>query len=262
LAHSCAEVGGRASNRPPDPTQPTVGGQNASHHHDSSLRTGESGDSSKSATPSASTLRHIESGFNRRDTKKIEEKFIEISSVDGKGERTISNNKRSEITQALKELGSFIEPAPGEDETSAAANLLCQIDKNNDGEIDLEEFIAAVQTPWPLESWARSLPLPELLVDCLPPRTRDPPLRQMDHLSDEEIKEVVEGFGLGLTRLLKIHNHELQSRNSFAATNKGINAPLKFQMNVPEGNQGDVQDFHNGLDARIGDEFHVQPYSI
>ena len=187
----------------------------------------------------------IDSGFIRRDVKNIEEVFNNISIANGNNERTISRTKKSEIMKAMQQLGAI----------ESAADSLFRIDKNQNMEIDFEEFIAAVQTPWPLEPWARSLPLSELLVDCLPPRMRNPSLRQIDHFSDEEIKEVLVGFGLGLERLLKMHNKELESRKCSAGTEGDLYTPgSKFNFDVPEDSQGNIEDFHKGLVTRIGED--------
>ena len=67
---------------------------------------------------------------------------------------------------------------------------------------------------------------------------------------------MVTGFSFGLERLLKMHNAELESRKRFAGADKDkYTAGSKFQVDVPENSQGNFEDFHKGLAARIGDIF-------
>jgi hypothetical protein len=77
------------------------------------------------------------------------------------------------------------------------------VDQDLDVVVDLQEFARAALKPWPLETWVRSLPLHQILVDCLP-RIKGPEYsRAVGNLSENEIKEVVDLFSIGLHRVLR-----------------------------------------------------------
>jgi hypothetical protein len=92
---------------------------------------------------------------------------------------------------------------------------LDHLDKNQDGEIDFDEFIDAANNPWPMECWARSLPLSELLTDCIPSRfkNQEQTLQSIGSFTDDEITD------------------------------------RRCLTDIETGN---IQDFHQGLVARIG----------
>jgi len=200
----------------------------------------------------AAFKKQIENCFKRLDSEAIKEVYKKYSSKNSKGNFTIPKSKKSEIRTALEELGAFLESSQDED------SQLNHLDKNQDGEIDFEEFAFAVQRPWPLEPWACSLPLAKLLVDCLPQRTRNTSqhLRKLDILTEAEIQEIAEGFAFGLKKILKQHNEDLStSKYSETATDNQSSAlALKFQANGPESSLGDLSDFHKGLPARFGEQ--------
>jgi hypothetical protein len=136
---------------------------------------------------------------------------------------------------------------------------LGHLDKNGDGEIDFDEFIDAANTPWPMECWARSLPLSELLIDCIPSRFRnqEQTFQSIGSLTDDEIAEVVAGFDMGLERLLRQHNEQMNWRPAQATQGRKhsestSNSSSKFYIDVPEDKQGNIEDFDTGLTGRIG----------
>lgn len=129
------------------------------------------------------------------------------------------------------------------------------LDRNGDGTLDLDEFTRAVQTPFPVEEWARALPLPQLLVDSLPRREGCDRLRAVGHLTDGEITAVVAGFAHGLRRILKEHVSQLQE--SFGKMDKAAEQPehpsaCKFRVDIPKLRCGRIDDYHKGVLARIG----------
>jgi hypothetical protein len=124
-------------------------------------------------------------------------------------------------------------------------------------------------------SWARSLPLADVLLDALPrPSIDDPrhPLRAISELSSSDLSVVVRGFAEGLERTLKesvevLHQAFLAYDANVARASKGrVCAARKFE-HPPEMKCGDIEDFHKTLDGRIGvnsppSDFRVRAFSF
>jgi hypothetical protein len=200
----------------------------------------------------------IENGFRRRDINHVKSIFAALSSENRKKQKVIPSSKWPEARKALIGLGACCNGAfPGLPDPQS--EQLGHLDKNGDGEIDFDEFIDAANTPWPMECWARSLPLSELLIDCIPSRFRnqEQTFQSIGSLTDDEIAEVVAGFDMGLERLLRQHNEQMNWRPAQATQGRKhsestSNSSSKFYIDVPEDKQGNIEDFDTGLTGRIG----------
>jgi hypothetical protein len=201
------------------------------------------------------TLRkQLESGFDRRNPEFVARVFKKFCAIDSSN--SISYIENENLLPALLEMDAFIEDGEG---CTTTSTLLRSLDRNLDGVVDLHEFTKAAQKPWPLETWVRSLPLHQILVDCLP-RTNHPQyLRFAGNLSENEIKEAVDLFGIGLLRILTesvskvkemfIAKDAMHSSIGNLATR---DPTAKFQMDVPPPSWGKIKHFHEGLASRIG----------
>jgi hypothetical protein len=191
----------------------------------------------------------MENGFKRRDREYIKMVFNKYS---------VPNKKsidKDRIFDALSELDSFIDPKTSSDQ------IIYNLDKNSDGDIDLNEFTRAVQSPRPLENLVRSLPLHQLLVDCLPRRDDAACLRGVSMLSKHDIDDAVQVFGSGLTRIL--HDFAQQAQRIVSVMDQKASnhngREVKFQMDVPPWSWGSIKDFHRGLASRIGARADPEP---
>jgi hypothetical protein len=160
------------------------------------------------------------------------------------------------LLQAMKELDTDKNVTP--EDVRRRDLLLRTFDRNQDGLLNMAEFVQAIQAPCPLEEWARSLPLAQLLVDALPRRASHDSLRAAGQLTHEEIDAVADGFAHGLRHLLKEQVGQLYesfASMDFSAASRpagGSLASSKFQFDVPKLRCGSIADFHGGLASRIG----------
>ncbi len=106
----------------------------------------------------------------------------------------------------------------------------------------------------------RSLPLAEVLFDALPrPRPGDTrhPLRVIAELSPAELALTARGAAVGLERLLRECAGELQrgfrAFDAKLAASKKLRACAARKFEAPtEMKCGTIDDFHAGLEGRIG----------
>ena len=188
----------------------------------------------------------VEAGFRRRDPEHIRKVFD--AHAEG---RPFLDTKN--LLFALKEFDSAANVTA--EDVNNAEFLFKSLDRNHDGIIDYDEFVRAVQTPFPVEEWARRLPLAQLLVDALPRREGCDRLRAVGRLSAEEIAAVTAGFAHGLRRILE--EHVAQLKRSFASLDEAAEKEdnpqaCKFRADVPKLRCGRIDDYHKGVLARIG----------
>jgi hypothetical protein len=133
-------------------------------------------------------------------------------------------------------------------------------------QIDFEEFRRILQSRSVLDQWAKSVPLWQLLSDSIPRKTRTfdflrsskpDRLKMISNLAAEDIEEISEAFLVGFKVLVTQHCRTLQeSLRSMKAKSSKVSASKKpsekfgFVMEC-----GSIQDFHNGLSARLGTFF-------
>ena len=194
----------------------------------------------------------IEAGLQRRDLTYIERLFKMHGALDRA--TSVLFIDQDGLLQAMKELDTHKQVT---DEDVRRRDLLLRtFDRNKDGRLDMNEFTRAMQAPSPLEEWARSLPLAQLLVDALPRRAGHDSLRTAGQLTQEEIDAVADGFAYGLRRLLTERVEQLcesfASMDSSPVPEGGAAASSKYQFDVPKLRCGSIADFHVGLASRIG----------
>ena len=176
------------------------------------------------------------------DNKSIEKVFLQFS--DEKTKRIVEGN----YLPALQALGM---PAQWQ-------QLFAEVDIDQDGGLDLDEFVRAVRHPSELETWCATLPLAKLLACCLDSEgggdeSPDPVRSRVSTLSPEDIDKVAGEFHRGLKRLLEERARELErcyaelDRKAAEAAD-GSNSKFTFEFSA-----GSPKDFHAGLNDRVGE---------
>ena len=134
--------------------------------------------------------------------------------------------------------------------------LLTSNDINNDGGLDFDEFSMLVSAPSPSLEWIRSLPLAELVLDGLPKKdgcTSQDQLRHLCNTSPEELEVAIQAIMEGLHKILQENIVALKKSYDLLESKQAANdsASIKFQIRAMS--VGNVEDFNNGIKARIGE---------
>ena len=190
----------------------------------------------------------IDRGIQRRDQQETAKVFDKYAETVGSIRHIPVRNLRS----ALQELDILL---PGKDQ-DIEQEIIEKLDANKNGKIERNEFIDAVLASCaPLEEWAKSWQLAQLLADSIP-RLDDENGQSKDHLSilaslsDEHLGLVVSGFAYGLEKILKAECKKL--REVLGKLQDTIENSKAEKFEVREMRCGKIEHFHEGLAARIG----------
>jgi hypothetical protein len=127
-------------------------------------------------------------------------------------------------------------------------------DLNKDGGLDLQEFSSLVAMPSPVEEWARSLPLAQIVADAMPRNDclSNEQLRSLSKISQDQLDKscdaIIEGVRRSLQEQLAVLKRAYEKMDNQAAAVRVSND--KFQ--IVSMSVGNINDFHKGLAARIG----------
>ena len=194
------------------------------------------------------TMNQVDRFFSVMDTQHLKVHFQKFAD-----EATL-RMPCSQFLPALQEMG--VESAP-----ERAADLFKEADIDEDGGLDLDEFIRVIRRTTELEQWCSTLPLSKLLSFCLEtPFKRantcaeiSDPIRTLLALSSNDFAAVAEEFCVGLKRLLVERARELEScyevldRKAAEGSNGSSAKFQSFTMSA-----GSAMDFHRGLTDRVG----------
>jgi hypothetical protein len=164
-------------------------------------------------------------------------------------EQSIPNIPVSKLRDALHALDIMV-PA-GVDE----GDFLKKLDKDQNGKLELNEFQEAILASCtPLEEWAKSWPLAQLLADSIPRIDDenghcDDNLTILGRLNEQQLKLSVRGFAYGLEKMLLKERDKLLCALSKLEGKENKQAE-KFE--VHEMKCGNIEKFYDGLAARIG----------
>jgi hypothetical protein len=139
---------------------------------------------------------------------------------------------------------------------SEAEELHKTQDLNSNGCIDWSEFLSIVSMRvGRVAQWASTLPLAELLADCMPIKNEADPVRAVSKLSKTDVQNIVACYSEGLARLLneKIDQLERAYESMERAMENASQVPAPTKFTLPRMECGNIDDFHNGLSGRIGD---------
>mmetsp|Transcript_64520 Transcript_64520/g.172798 ORF Transcript_64520/g.172798 Transcript_64520/m.172798 type:complete len:740 (+) Transcript_64520:143-2362(+) len=176
-------------------------------------------------------------GADQRDPDKIYDFFDTVYSC--------SNPDDTWIPQFCDRFG--VHPAEARD-------WIQQLDCRDDGALDRAGFarIAAFQSS--TARWASTLPLAEILGDALGALVPDPPdyLEQLASLDHGVVHLALDCFASALRRLVATRLDLVRQGLESARRWRDNAAGRKFEVRVNEMSAGGVDDFHGGLDARVG----------
>jgi hypothetical protein len=200
----------------------------------------------------------IEAGLDERQrgpghkSALIDKVFLQDAVPSGPNERQMPSDR---LLPALKRLGVSI------DEGEACEFLRTKGGAR--GFVDSDEFRRAAAKKWGVDAWAQSLPLAPMLVDALPQSTGCNRLRALCSLTEEEVRAIADGYRDGLQRLLM--QHLAQLRAAYEALDKLVKMPRngasqKFELSAMS--CGSIEDFHAGLQKRIGEAARPGVWSV
>jgi hypothetical protein len=197
----------------------------------------------------------IEAGLDDRErghghrSNLIEKVFFQASVSDGHGGKRLPSDR---FLTALERVGISIDEGEAREFLRTKGGA-CD-------SVDLDDFRRAAAKQWDVDVWAQSLPLAPMLADALPRCTGCKRLRALCSLTEEEIRAIADGYRDGLQRVLTQHVGYLrvafEALDRLGATPRNHAAP-KFEL--PAMSCGNIQDFHAGLQKRIGEAVRPGP---
>ena len=194
----------------------------------------------------ANLIEQVNQGFRRRSAEGVRAAYEQH-----KDPRThlIMPNM---LGPALKTLGWDVH---------AMSELLEFADLNKDGGLDFQEFSLLLAKSTPIEEWAGTLPLAQIVADALPRndcRNKEQ-LRYLSRISRDQLEESCVAITEGVRRAL--HEQLAALKEAFERLDgqeaAASNASKKFQ--ICKMSVGDISNFHQGLAARIGDYYLDHP---
>ena len=153
------------------------------------------------------------------------------------------------MTAALRELGVQLT----EDE---AAAVFESADADENGGLDLQEFVKAINRPSKVQQWVETLPLSSLLAHCLSFKGGDSsdPLREVSRLSAQEIRASIQAYCESAEKIVVDGVSKLKKcQDAMDARTASIAGNTKFQ--TPKMSAGSVEEFYQGLAGRVGECF-------
>jgi hypothetical protein len=178
------------------------------------------------------TLRaQMDAGFNRRSEPFVRRIFEQHKDSGSPG--ILIHN----LVSALADLGIYIDGSESE-------KIFKAHDLNENGCIDLSEFAAIAETARGVECWASTLPLAQLLADCLPMKNMADPVRAVSRLCETDIQVIATCFGEGVRRMLREEVEKLRCAYARLQHNVEGESSAKFTLSeMPEMECGSIKDF-------------------
>lgn len=198
--------------------------------------------------------KRVQAGLARRAElqKSIEAAFVKLHpSKTAEGDRFL---RREELCPMLNELGLEV----SEDE---AGDMFEEFDSNNSDTLDLDELMLLLRKPTRLYEWVKTLPLVELVVDAISAIPREQhseqkksidPLFMVSEMSCEDRRGVCFAVRHGLMSILEDSCKALKT--AFDHTRRP-DKYSKFIGSIEVMSAGDINAFHSGIEARIGEDF-------
>ena len=183
----------------------------------------------------------INAGKHRRDVLHLRQIFTRSAVM--KGEVQVLTKERFPVV--MEELGVPMDDGSTED-------IFRSLDTNTDGVLDFDEFKHAVNTPSTIEQLISSLSISQLVADAIPKEKGKDEMRIFSRMSTEQMKEMCRVLMPFLENTLVEAAADL--KKAFEKIDHAITAAQaasKYQV-PPEMSAGKVDDFFDGLSARVG----------
>ena len=146
--------------------------------------------------------------------------------------------------------------------TTVQSDVLENMDLNQDGYFDFEEFKTAAREPTAMEQWTAALPLNNLVAAALSPLIGlhpewmgSDPLRALSLCSDDHVRSACDVIVEGILKVLSRRVHEL--KNSYKTMD---DKPVRVKEDLEQSkfgigtmNCGDIPSFFEGLGGRVGE---------
>lgn len=149
------------------------------------------------------------------------------------------------LTAALCDLGVHLN-------SEEVHELMTAMDLDNKGGLDLKEFGRSLRQPYSkIEQFVDTLPVSGMLASCLTTPGAAEPVHELCHLDSEQLSACIEACSLSLNDLLKrelTSLKELLKVEAQAGSDGSGSKYAVFSMNT-----GSVQEYYEGLYARIGE---------
>jgi hypothetical protein len=185
-------------------------------------------------------IQKIDAGFRKRSDDSVFQVFQKYQ------DDAVSVIPRHKLKDALEELEINMT-------NQERAEFVESMDTSGDGVLDFEEFKRAVRYPGPIEQWAKTMNLAQLLSDSIPVQESSDSLKAVSRMSSEDIDQICAAFVHGLKRMLAEHVQALQT--SFEAQDsrdaQADNQARKFE--IFSMSCGKIYDFHKGISGRVGE---------
>jgi hypothetical protein len=190
----------------PSSTQPTAHADSSSSHEGSCTAEGTFPPGLLDELRS-----QMDAGFQRRNEQFLQEVFNKHVSPGSAG------LSKESLGQALIDLGMKCVS------TSDVDELFYTLDLNSDGWISWSEFLAVTSKPSKIQEWASTLPLAELLADCMPSKDETDPMRSLSKIGAADMRAISACFSEGLIKLLRYVTNLSVPRCKCAAKNYVMN---------------------------------------
>ena len=141
---------------------------------------------------------------------------------------------------------------------SEASKLAVAMDTEDNGGLNLEEFVQALnQPPTQVEQFVDTLPLTGMLAACLSDPGSDDPLKALCNIKHDslDLTSRIEAFKLSLHKVLQselVKLLEMVDAMEEERDDRAGNAGSKFAAGMVEMNAGTTEEFHRGVQGRVG----------
>ena len=190
---------------------------------------------------------HVALCSSRRDQAFINQVFDRYATTTGVDLKRLI--PKENLANALSEIDGWLRP------TNEIETIFYEMDLNSDGGLDLEEFVRASQSLTELEQWLKQIPFYRLMNDAITalPRITDRSSRTAAFLTTNEIENICSGAVDGLCKMLRTHCERL--RSALESMDKRMETSFQEKFQIFDWKCGNIDDFHEGLEKRIGGNF-------
>ena len=177
-----------------------------------------------------------------------------IEAVYQKYENSCGGIDRQHFPDALCDIGS------GHADTAQVDELFDNMDVNEDGLLDLEEFRRAASSRSQFELFiASTIPFAELLSYALPRLKGRSQMNIFMELTERQIADISEALSSELNSIIsetvtKLKSSDAAAQSSVDSSRSG-SAAEKYSLDTISA--GDITDYHKGFSNRVGNSDHL-----